>query len=184
MRKVNFDAVRPWIVKKFIELSEVEDEIVAEYALEMLEDKDKPVSGIMTLATTNIPKRLLQTPDPKMMQIHLTPFMPKNIAKFMAELWIMLLDAQASDVGVPRALLEEKKEQMRQARATDTRAIEERDRRVRLDEIRANERDGRGSGRGRGRPMRGRDSGWGGRGGGVRIGTILLTAQGLIIPTP
>ena len=67
---------------------------------------------------------------------------------------------------------------MRQARAGDSRAFEERDRRARLDEIRANEREARGGGRGRGRGRgrggsrfdndrgdRPRDSGWGARGG-------------------
>ena len=82
---------------------------------------------------------------------------------------------------MPRTFVEEKKEEMRQARAGDSRAIEERDRRARLDEIRAAERDARGGGdrgrgRGRGRGGRGgrggfedrerpRDSGWGMRGG-------------------
>ena len=66
----------------------------------------------------------------------------------MTALWSLLLEAQDSPAGVPRTFVEEKKEEMRQARAGDTRAIEERDRRARLDEIRATEREGRGGGRG------------------------------------
>lgn len=113
------------------------------------------------------------------MQINLTGFMTKDTPAFMSALWTLLIEAQDSPAGVPRSLVEEKKEELRQAKASDTRALEERDRRLRLDEIRGNERDARGGGRGRGygrgrgrggpddgRPMRGRDSGWGARGGG------------------
>lgn len=113
------------------------------------------------------------------MQINLTGFLTKDTPEFMAALWKLLVEAQESAAGVPISMVEAKKEEMRQARAGDTRAIEERDRRARLDEIRASERDGRGArgggrgrGRGRGRggggPMdsnRPRDGGWGGRGG-------------------
>ncbi len=97
----------------------------------------------------------------------------------MSALWNLLLEAQDSPAGVPRTFVEEKKQEMRQVRAGDTRAIEERDRRARLDEVRTSEREarggGRGRGRGRGRGGRGgfdddrgnrtRDSGWGSRGG-------------------
>lgn len=121
------------------------------------------------------------------MQINLTGFLTKHTTEFMTSLWKLLIEAQESPAGVPQTFVEEKKAEMRQARMGDTRAIEERDRRVRLDEIREGERgarmNGRGRGRGRGRGGGGggggrgfdedrsgrpRDSGWGGRGGGVR----------------
>ena len=115
------------------------------------------------------------------MQINLTGFLTKHTAEFMSSLWKLLLEAQDSPAGVPQTFVEEKKAEMRQARMGDTRALEERDRRARLDEIREGGREarmnGRGRGRGRGRGGRGfdddrggrpRDSGWGGRGGGVR----------------
>lgn len=113
------------------------------------------------------------------MQINLTGFLTKHTVEFMSSLWKLLLEAQESPAGVPQTFVEEKKAEMRQARMGDTRALEERDRRARLDEIREGERgarmNGRGRGRGRGRGGRGfdddrggrpRDSGWGGRGGG------------------
>lgn len=118
------------------------------------------------------------------MQINLTGFLTNNTAAFMSALWKLLIEAQENPAGVPQTFVEEKKAEMRQARASDTRALEERDRRQRLDEIRASERDGRrgrGGGRGRGRGRGGyggggggydedrgdrrRDSGWGSRGG-------------------
>ncbi|KII87767.1 hypothetical protein PLICRDRAFT_112049 [Plicaturopsis crispa FD-325 SS-3] len=160
MRKVNLQVIRPWIAKKIIELVGFEDEVVVEYAMGLLEDKQQP------------------TPDPKKMQINLTGFLTNSTPSFMTSLWNLLLEAQESEAGVPRTFLEEKKAEMRNARAGDSRAFDERDRRARLDEIRDGDRGGRGGrgrgrgGRGRGRGGfdddrggRGRDSGWGGRGG-------------------
>ncbi|RPD74099.1 PWI domain-containing protein, partial [Lentinus tigrinus ALCF2SS1-7] len=160
MRKVNLSVIRPWIVKKVVELVGFEDEVVVEYAMGLLEDDSQP------------------TPDPRKMQINLTGFLTANTPAFMSALWNLLLEAQESPAGVPRTFVEEKKEEMRQARAGDSRAFEERDRRARLDEIRASEREPRGGGRGRGRGRgrggsrfdddrgdRPRDSGWGARGG-------------------
>ncbi|KAH7913108.1 PWI domain-containing protein, partial [Hygrophoropsis aurantiaca] len=160
MRKVNIQVIRPWIAKKVTELVGFEDEVVVEYAMGLLEDPSQP------------------TPDPKKMQINLTGFLTNSTPSFMSALWNLLLEAQDSPAGVPKTFVEEKKEEMRKAREGDSRAIDERDRRVRLDEIRQNERGGRGGGRGRGRGRgrggfdddrggRGRDNGWGGRGGGV-----------------
>ncbi|KAM5543455.1 hypothetical protein V8D89_002706 [Ganoderma adspersum] len=121
MRKVNLSVIRPWIVKKVVELVGFEDEVVVEYAMGLLEDDSQP------------------TPDPRKMQINLTGFLTGSTPAFMTALWNLLLEAQDSPAGVPRTFVEEKKEEMRQARAGDTRAIEERDRRARLDEIRAAE---------------------------------------------
>ncbi|KAI0821913.1 PWI domain-containing protein, partial [Trametes gibbosa] len=119
MRKVNLSVIRPWIVKKVIELVGFEDEVVVEYAMGLLEDDAQP------------------TPDPRRMQINLTGFLTKSTPAFMSALWKLLLEAQESPAGVPRTFVEEKKEEMRQAKAGDSRAIEERDRRVRLDDIQA-----------------------------------------------
>lgn len=43
MRKVNLGVMRPWITKKVVELVGIEDEVVVEYAMELLEDKSNPV---------------------------------------------------------------------------------------------------------------------------------------------
>jgi hypothetical protein len=44
MRKVNLTVIRPWIAKKVVELVGFEDEVVVEYAMGLLEDKQEPVS--------------------------------------------------------------------------------------------------------------------------------------------
>lgn len=43
MRKVNLTVIRPWIAKKVVELVGFEDEVVVEYAMGLLEDKQQPV---------------------------------------------------------------------------------------------------------------------------------------------
>lgn len=43
MRKVNLSVIRPWIAKKVTELVGMEDEVVIEYAMGLLEDKQQPV---------------------------------------------------------------------------------------------------------------------------------------------
>lgn len=119
------------------------------------------------------------------MQINLTGFLTNKTPEFMIALWKLLLDAQASPAGIPTAFVEEKKAEMREAQQKDTRALNERDRRARLDEIRDREREERGGGRGRGgrgrgrgsrfdeRAPRGRDDGWGARGGGGAVSGLL-----------
>ena len=119
------------------------------------------------------------------MQINLTGFLTESTPVFMAALWTLLIEAQTSPAGIPHSFVEEKKEEMRRAKEGDSRALAERDRRQRLDEVRErerSERSDRGGGRGRGRGRRGRggigsddrqrDKGWGGRGGGVSASTI------------
>ena len=123
------------------------------------------------------------------MQINLTGFLTKDTPEFMKLLWKLLLEAQEEVTGVPRTFVEQKKEEMRKARENDSKAIDERDRRARLDEIRDSERGGRGGGRGRGRgrgrggrggyddgrgDIRARDSGWGYRGGAGGVSWLFL----------
>lgn len=43
MRKVNLSVIRPWVVKKIVELVGFEDEVVVEYAMGLLEDDSQPV---------------------------------------------------------------------------------------------------------------------------------------------
>ncbi|KAI0346655.1 PWI domain-containing protein [Trametopsis cervina] len=136
MRKVNMSVIRAWVVTKISELIGIEDEVLVEYAMGMLENDSDP------------------TPDPRKMLINLTGFLTKDTPQFMTALWKLLIEAQESAAGVPISMVEAKKQEMRQARAGDTRAIEERDRRVRLDEIRASEREGRGGGLSRSPPPR------------------------------
>lgn len=51
MRKVNLQVIRPWIAKKVIELSGLEDELVVEYAMGLLEDEAQPVSHCLDICS-------------------------------------------------------------------------------------------------------------------------------------
>lgn len=51
------------------------------------------------------------------MQIELTGFLGRNAAPFMEELWTLLLSAQESPVGIPAAILEEKRAEIQRTQA-------------------------------------------------------------------
>lgn len=55
------------------------------------------------------------------MQIMLTGFLGKTKARtFMGELWTALVDAQASEFGLPRDLIEQKKAEMAKKKVSST----------------------------------------------------------------
>lgn len=53
-------------------------------------------------------------PDIKGLQIQLTGFLDKDTAPFCKELWNLLLSAQANPAGVPKELIEAKKNELKQ----------------------------------------------------------------------
>jgi PWI domain len=84
------------------------------------------------------------------MPTNLTGFLTDSTPVFMAVLWNLLIEAQTSPAGILQSFVEEKKVETRRAKEGDTRALTDRDRRQRLDEIRElerSERSDRGSGR-------------------------------------
>ncbi|KAI3620667.1 hypothetical protein CBS9595_002634 [Malassezia furfur] len=95
--KVNLQVMRPWIAEKVEAILGFEDEVLVEFVSDHLESE--------------------QFPDPRKMQISLTGFLEKRARPFMAELWSLLLSAQDSVAGIPRAFVEQKKREMQQARA-------------------------------------------------------------------
>ena len=95
--KVNLQVMRPWIAEKVEAILGFEDEVLVEFVSDHLESE--------------------QFPDPRKMQISLTGFLEKCARPFMAELWSLLLSAQDSVAGIPRAFVEQKKREMQQARA-------------------------------------------------------------------
>lgn len=86
--KVNIDVIKPWITCKLNDLLGLEDDVVVEYVFTQLEDRNL---------------------NPKVMQINLTGFLNARRAReFMAELWQMLAESQASPDGIPSSLVERK----------------------------------------------------------------------------
>merc|ERR1711903_283845 len=55
--------------------------------------------------------------DPQQLQVQLTGFLNKQAQPFVAELWKLLLDAQDSPHGIPRAFVERKKQELVARRA-------------------------------------------------------------------
>ena len=59
--------------------------------------------------------------DPELMQINLTGFLEEKAAPFMDRLWALLLSAQDAVGGIPPAILEAKKAEIRAAQAAQAR---------------------------------------------------------------
>lgn len=87
--------MRPWVTTTVTELAGIEDDIVIEFVMQLLENKEDPVL------------------DPRKMQIQLGGFLtPENAAEFMLRLWKLLLSAQASHGGIPAEFVEAKKQEL------------------------------------------------------------------------
>lgn len=65
-----------------------------------------------------------QYPDPRKLQISLTGFLEASARPFMGELWRLLVSAQQSVGGVPRAFVEAKKLEMQQKREVNENVLE------------------------------------------------------------
>jgi len=89
MKKVKLESIKPWIGQRVSELLGMEDDVLNEFVINQLEDKN---------------------PDGKRIQINLTGFLNgKNARIFTGELWDMLISAQESPTGIPASILEAKK---------------------------------------------------------------------------
>ncbi|KJH46157.1 PWI domain protein [Dictyocaulus viviparus] len=99
MDKINLDVIKPWITLRINEILGIEDDVVIEYIMSQLEEK---------------------TINPKIMQINITGFLNARRAReFMGELWMLLVEADESEDGIPQSLIEKKINEMRkEPRAT------------------------------------------------------------------
>ncbi|KGQ01981.1 hypothetical protein PAAG_11154 [Paracoccidioides lutzii Pb01] len=139
MTKVNIEVMKKWIAGKISGILGNEDDVVIELCFNLLEGS--------------------RFPDIKLLQIQLTGFLDKDTPKFCKELWNLCLSAQTSPLGVPKELLEAKKQELkqekleseRQAEEARRRREEERMRERELEVLRQRERAERGRGGGRDR---------------------------------
>ncbi|EWC45137.1 hypothetical protein DRE_06025 [Drechslerella stenobrocha 248] len=93
MRKVNIEIMKQWITGKVSDLLKADDDVLIELIFGMLESETFP--------------------DPKKLQWSLTGFLEQDTAAFCSELWELMIDAQSQPQGVPKRLIEAKKEEMR-----------------------------------------------------------------------
>ena len=95
MKKVKIEVIKPWINERVVQIFGKEVDAIVEFIFNQLEAKD---------------------PDPRKMQISLTGFLnDKNARIFMGELWDLLDSAQKTTSGIPKELINKKKEEEIQA---------------------------------------------------------------------
>lgn len=86
LSNVNWDSIKPWIENRVSQLlGGLEDEILLNFIFESVVEK--------------------KTIDPRKLQISLMGFLEKDSGIFCKELWTLLLDASASENGVPSAFI-------------------------------------------------------------------------------
>ncbi|CAM9471904.1 unnamed protein product [Discosporangium mesarthrocarpum] len=105
MKKVNADVMKRWITQRITSLLGFEDDIVVGTCVNYLAEEGKV--------------------DPKKLQLQLTGFLEKSTSAFMEELWGLLVDAQNSLGGIPSAFLQEKKQEIMQAKEEERKQEEE-----------------------------------------------------------
>eukprot|EP00752_Nemacystus_decipiens_P004054 g3712.t1 len=110
MKRVNMDVMQRWIAQRITSLLGFEDDIVVGTCVNYLSEEGKL--------------------DPKKLQLQLTGFLEKSTGMFMEELWGLLVDAQSSLGGIPSAFLQDKKDEMAQAKEEELKKEEELQRRM------------------------------------------------------
>ncbi|XP_049851688.1 uncharacterized protein LOC126326572 [Schistocerca gregaria] len=86
MKRVNREAFKQWTAKMITELFDgLEDELLINYVNAFLD---------------------LDEIDPREMQLSVSDMLEKDTSAFMKELWTMLVDAQTSTAGIPKALID------------------------------------------------------------------------------
>jgi len=120
IEKINVEVMGRWVAERLAELLGFEDDVLSELVMNMLaQTRD---------AKTGQDKRV----DPQQLQVQLTGFLNKQAQPFVAELWKLLLDAQDSPHGIPRAFVERKKQELvarREAGGGERRGDDKRDER-------------------------------------------------------
>jgi len=102
MKKVKLEIMKPFITGRLNAMMIEEDEVIIEYVFSQLEET--------------------KYPDGKAMQIMLTGFLGKTKAKaFMSDLWEILTEAQENPHGIPKELIELKKNEILKKKEDDQR---------------------------------------------------------------
>lgn len=93
MSKVNIDVLKPWITKKVNTILGMEDDVIINYVFNSFDEANF---------------------NPKRLQINLAGFLnARHAREFMGELWQMMLEAQASEDGIPASLIDKKMQELK-----------------------------------------------------------------------
>ncbi|KAK5104432.1 hypothetical protein LTS08_002321 [Lithohypha guttulata] len=104
VQKINIEVMKKWIARRLSEILGTEDDVVTELCFNLLEGS--------------------RYPNIKELQIQLTGFLDKDTPKFCKDLWNLCLSAQSNHQGVPKELLEAKKQELIQEKEVAQRAAE------------------------------------------------------------
>ncbi|KAJ2497461.1 Serine/arginine repetitive matrix protein 1 [Coemansia sp. RSA 1972] len=102
MSKVNLEAIKPWLADKINTLLGIEDDVLFDFVVNMLEESD--------------------TPDARAIQVNLAGFLEDKTSEFMQNLWIVLLEAQQSEGGIPESFIRNKMKELRLKREEEEQA--------------------------------------------------------------
>uniref|UniRef100_A0A7S4VST2 PWI domain-containing protein n=1 Tax=Ditylum brightwellii TaxID=49249 RepID=A0A7S4VST2_9STRA len=111
MQKVNFDVMSKWIENQITSILGFDDEIVQSTAINLFLPQPPPSDsgGGSTMDPV----------DPRRAQLDLAGFLGEaEAASFAEELWTLLIDAQKSQGGIPRVLVEKKKAELARQQAS------------------------------------------------------------------
>ncbi|KAJ3260329.1 hypothetical protein HK103_000964 [Boothiomyces macroporosus] len=103
IKKVQLDAMRPWIVENVNLILGFDDDICIEFIMSLLEEE----------------------PDPKEIQLKITGFLEDSTFGFMKKLWTLLVSAQSNPMGIPQEFMDKQKEEIRKQRERDIAIFEE-----------------------------------------------------------
>lgn len=95
VKKIQLEAIRPWVDEKVQEVLEIEDEILANLIMYSLEEPDV---------------------CPKKLAVTLTPMLEGQAIPFVLSLWRLLLTAQADPTGVPHGVVEQRRQNLLKAK--------------------------------------------------------------------
>ncbi|CAK4031326.1 Serine arginine repetitive matrix 1 [Lecanosticta acicola] len=105
MTKVHLPVIKKWVSDEISKILNTDDDVVTEM-----------INGILEGS---------KFPNIKQLQNDITGFLDKDAPTFCLELWKLCLSAQANPNGIPKELLEAKKNELAQDKAAEERAREE-----------------------------------------------------------
>ncbi|KAL7472950.1 hypothetical protein ACHAXS_013335, partial [Conticribra weissflogii] len=117
--KIHRGVIQHWIEERITAILGFEDDIVGSTAVHLFlpEVAPSPSEGGEAGGAVASGGSAAAEIDPRRAQLDLAGFLgEKEAAEFASELWTMMLDAQTAPAGVPRKLVEKKKEEMRRQR--------------------------------------------------------------------
>lgn len=91
--KLNLEIIKSWVDKKLTDILGFEDECLCSYIINLIDEYEEYI-------------------DPKKIHYAITGFLDNKTYTFMQDFWKLLISAQKTPDGIPRELIEEKKEEI------------------------------------------------------------------------